>query len=152
MDNQTINDALAFCDGGCWREPAPCQRCIAKLEAQKMKEETTPIQTTSDITTRIRNRLHDAPLDTERMLDDALAEIERLRILIDIFPPRRTEVGKKFPTRERMIGFIRQAEDLAQSQGVKFTLDWFPGVSDEEWEALKTEETWNKLRGGNADE
>ena len=81
------------------------------------------------------------------MLDDALAEIERLRILIDIFPLRRTEVGKKLPTREQMISFIRQAEDIARLQSVKFTLDWFPGVTDEEWEALKTEEAWNKLRG-----
>lgn len=33
----------------------------------------------SDIVNRLRNRIHDAPMPTERMLDEAADEIERLR-------------------------------------------------------------------------
>ncbi len=33
----------------------------------------------TDIVERIRNRIHDAPMPTEHLLDDAADEIERLR-------------------------------------------------------------------------
>jgi hypothetical protein len=33
----------------------------------------------TDIVDRLRNRVHDAPLPTERLLDEAADEIERLR-------------------------------------------------------------------------
>jgi hypothetical protein len=35
---------------------------------------------TDDIVERIRRRLNDAPMETERLLDEAADEIERLRL------------------------------------------------------------------------
>ena len=34
----------------------------------------------TDIVERIRNRIHDAPMETERLLDEAAEEIELLRL------------------------------------------------------------------------
>ncbi len=39
----------------------------------------------TDLVTRIRNRIHDAPLETERMLDEAADEIEQLRDHVERF-------------------------------------------------------------------
>lgn len=49
-------------------------------------------------------------------------------------------------TWEQMNDCILQMKDLMRSQGLEFTCGVMPGVRREEWEALKTKESWDKLR------